>query len=443
MNEDIRFGRAVDAFLADTAPSYGPQDLFDEIFLSTSRIRPRPRWLALLKEPTMRYDSHLVTGSPALRLAAIVAMTVSLVLGLTAMVAGAATLLPSPSADDGPHNGLIAFDSNGDIWVAEPDGRDRRQLTFDAAAGRGRDWGPVWSPDGSMLAYTRDGSGSAPAGIDIIDVDGHEVASVAQFGRGFCTCRTEDPDWSAYDGRPSWAPDSRRVAYSIFVPKGYGYHQVFVRALDATNSETLDPSGSDPLERGTGPVWSPEGTRIAYVRPDAPGSLVVMSLSPRGRSIVESASTEPAWSPDGRRIAYAVKSEDDYDIAIADLDGSGERTIVSEPTDERWPAWSPDGRRIAYVRADAESAAHRVVIVDVTQGEGSRRVLDIPGVVDAPPVWSPDGSQLAIWVQPVDDGRAGGLTIVDLTDATRPVTIPADSETFRASWQSTGAPLHP
>jgi hypothetical protein len=177
------------------------------------------------------------------------------------------------------------------------------------------------------------------------------------------------------------------VAYSIFITKGYGYHQPFIRALDATNSETLDPFGSDPLERGTGPVWSPDGTRIAYVRPDTPGSLVVTSLSPRGRSIIESASTEPTWSPDGRRIAYVVKSEDDYDVAIADADGRRERTIASEPTDERWPAWSPDDRRIAYVRADAESAAHRVMVVDVAPGEGSERVLDISGVVAAPPVW--------------------------------------------------------
>jgi Tol biopolymer transport system component len=390
----------------------------------------------------MRYRSQFVTGSPALRLAAI-AMTVGLVLGLTAIGAGAATSPSGRPVDDGPQNGLIAFDSSGDIWVAEPDGRDMRQMTFDAASGRGRDWGPVWSPDGSMLAYTRDGSGSDPAGLIIVDVDGHEVATVVQFGRGFCTCRTDDPAWSAYDWRPSWAPDSRRVAYSIFVTKGYGSHQVFIRALDATNAETLDPSGSDPLERGTGPEWSPDGTRIAYVRPDAPGELVVTSLSPRGGSIVASASTEPTWSSDGRRIAYAVKSQEDYDIVISDTDGRGELPIASEPTDERWPAWSPDDRRIAYVRADAESAAHRIVVVDVAQGEGSGRVLDISEVVAAPPVWSPDGSQLAIWVQPVEAGRAGGLTIVDLTDATPPVTIPADSETFRASWQSMGAPLDP
>ena len=244
MNDDLRVRRAVDAFLADAAPSHGPHDLLDDVFLSTSRMRPRRRWLALLKEPPMRYDFHLVTGSPALRLAAIIAMTVSLVLGLTAIVAGAATLLPSPSVDDGPHNGLIAFDSNGDIWVTDIEGSVRNQLT----SGPSWDRTPVWSPDGQQIAYWSQRNPTAPHQLLIIAADGSEPQVV----RNLVADRLDISD--AYTW-PEWSPDGALSRTRSSPSTAGALHRAAGSSRPARRSGS--PAGRDPR-------WAPDGASIAY-----------------------------------------------------------------------------------------------------------------------------------------------------------------------------------
>jgi parallel beta-helix repeat protein len=85
MNDDARSERLLANGLADLAPTRAPGRLSTTITAETARTRPRPRWLAVLKEPPMRISSTLAVGSPTARVAAIVAAT--LLIG--AAVAGA------------------------------------------------------------------------------------------------------------------------------------------------------------------------------------------------------------------------------------------------------------------------------------------------------------------------------------------------------------------
>ena len=97
MNDDSRQGRDVASFFAATAPPRGPDTLLDDVLLTTSRMRPRPRWFAILKEPPMRISTRVAVGSPTSRLAAIVALTLVLSVAATAGVLAGAALLQSPT----------------------------------------------------------------------------------------------------------------------------------------------------------------------------------------------------------------------------------------------------------------------------------------------------------------------------------------------------------
>ena len=97
MNDDTRQGRDVASFFAATAPSRSPDTLLDDVFLTTGQMRPRPRWLAILKEPPMRISTRVAVGSPTYRLAAVVVLTLLLAVAATAGVIGAASLLQSPT----------------------------------------------------------------------------------------------------------------------------------------------------------------------------------------------------------------------------------------------------------------------------------------------------------------------------------------------------------
>jgi Periplasmic copper-binding protein (NosD) len=86
MNDNDRFERFVaDRFTDEHSgrPSYDA--LHHDIITRAGQLRQRPRWLALIKEPPMRYASHPVAGSTTARVAAIAIATFLLAL----MLAGA------------------------------------------------------------------------------------------------------------------------------------------------------------------------------------------------------------------------------------------------------------------------------------------------------------------------------------------------------------------
>jgi hypothetical protein len=93
MNDDTRFELFLEDSLRELAPNRAPDRLRTTIKTESSRMRPRPRWLALVKEPPMRTSSALAVGSPTVRLAAIVAATLLLMAALAGAGLAGARLL--------------------------------------------------------------------------------------------------------------------------------------------------------------------------------------------------------------------------------------------------------------------------------------------------------------------------------------------------------------
>jgi len=105
MNDDFRFERLFEDGLHELAPRRAPDRLRTKVKAETSEVRPRARWLALIKEPPMRINSRTAAGSPTARVAAImVATLLATLLVISAGVAGARLL-----AADGP----IVVDQSG------------------------------------------------------------------------------------------------------------------------------------------------------------------------------------------------------------------------------------------------------------------------------------------------------------------------------------------
>jgi Tol biopolymer transport system component len=97
--------------------------------------------------------------------------------------------------------GLIAFVRAGDIYVVRPDGRGVRRLTQSAA----NESFPVWSPDGSKLAFVRQ-EGQDPAHLYVVGANGGAVTWISQQGG------------TVSANRPSWSPDSRSLYYAARLP---------------------------------------------------------------------------------------------------------------------------------------------------------------------------------------------------------------------------------
>jgi Tol biopolymer transport system component len=119
----------------------------------------------------------------------------------------------------------------------------------------------------------------------------------------------------------------------------------------------------------------------------------------------------PAWSPDGTKIAFTRRcwhTNDKYDadteVFVMNADGSGQRNLTRRA---RWsdesPAWSPDGTKIAFVSSRGRRRAlegggqapiWRIVVMN-TDGSGQHVLIRNSSRGGHPVTWSPDGKTLA------------------------------------------------
>ncbi|HEY9517707.1 MAG TPA: hypothetical protein VIQ98_00515 [Gemmatimonadales bacterium] len=169
----------------------------------------------------------------------------------------------------------------------------------------------------------------------------------------------------------------------------------------------MNADGTDPIRLVSGqlPAWSPDGSKIAFVRNVGPPfftEIFVMKTDGTGAvniTNVPDFAFTPDWSPDGSRIAYTT--DRDFDINFTELaneiyvlnaDGTLPRNITNHDTaEDGHPAWSPDGSRIAF-----HTNRNGSFEIYVMNADGSNPVnLTNHAASDFNPAWSPDGSKIA------------------------------------------------
>ena len=142
----------------------------------------------------------------------------------------------------------------------------------------------------------------------------------------------------------------------------------------------------------TAPVWSPDGSKIAFMctvaSPFLVTSICVVNADGSGQRkltpLRERDSLWPAWSADSRTILF-TRSIRGYFVFAVNPDGSGERQFLHDPAGDAEPSYAPDGRTLAYLKGSSGRNKWALYI-------GSHELA--AGNIDSP-VWSPDGQQLA------------------------------------------------
>jgi eukaryotic-like serine/threonine-protein kinase len=184
--------------------------------------------------------------------------------------------------------------------------------------------------------------------------------------------------------QPRLSPDGRRLAVAI-----YG---------DSEDLWTYDLARETwarlTFEGGTiGVVWSPDGQQIAFAS-NRKGAWQVYVVSADGGP-ARQITTGQEWrypsgfSPDGRLLACVQHSNQDVEVVIARVDGSGPPVpLGTGARNESYPVFSPDGRWIAY-SADMGNGNR----VFVGEAGGGRRWAVSTGE-GREPMWSRDGRQV-------------------------------------------------
>jgi Tol biopolymer transport system component len=169
-------------------------------------------------------------------------------------------------------------------------------------------------------------------------------------------------------------------------------------AVPVTSVNTLQGSTKDvsvEFHEGTNMAAapSPDGRRIAFT---AMGALWMLPL--RGGIATritgwDMEPTAPVWSPDGSLVAFQnYDAEGNYHLWVVQPDGSGLRRVTTGPYDDREPAWTPDGKGLVFASDRSNDGNYKIWRVSLD--DVYTRLTSGPGA-ESNPALSPDGKQLA------------------------------------------------
>jgi|GEM_PF-5245139 len=235
-------------------------------------------------------------------------------------------------------------------------------------------YSPVWSPDGTQLAFMGTGQQSGRPHWDayVMSSDGSNLRSVSEQGS------------VDYPGSVAWSPDGTQLIYASYDRSGgiAGFYKV---NLDGSAEELINLVVPTFLYTGY-IAWSPDGSQIAFTvseQFDNDGKLYVANVdgsNPHPFPSDDTTFSELEWSPDGQRVVLSTRlnfpgvPNTTDEIAVANADGSNLQVIAGAPPIFLSDAsWSPDGTQIVYIANEAgvESMPNRALWI--VNADGSNR----------------------------------------------------------------------
>jgi Tol biopolymer transport system component len=241
---------------------------------------------------------------------------------------------------DGSQVTFSRWTEPGGIYTINADGSGER-LLFSSGVARA----PVWSPDGTQIAFYFETEGMTAStrmcmGDECRTMPGHLQTEwhvgVVDVADGYL----HQPYVDRFSFSPTWSADGEWLVYdggdSGAIPSEL--HGLCLTTVEGPNNSVLTGNTNDHY-----PVWSPDGTRIAFMHwQHDHWEIYIMNADGSDRHPLTSSSNyvkprpnnvSPAWSPDGEQIVFLSDRSGEWEFYVMDADGSHQHKILENVTD--------------------------------------------------------------------------------------------------------------
>lgn len=244
--------------------------------------------------------------------------------------------------------------------------------TYPFTAGSHRDQAPLWSPDGSQLAFVSNRSGKNQ--IWVIDTAGGEARQLTKLAAGV--------------SGPAWSPDGRLMAFTARVKAGEEL-ETEGQAKEKKGKDASDVRVINRIKYKFNGIGFFDDTRIQVFVVALPGG------EPRQITFGDYDHEHPSWSPDGKSLVFAANRtpEEDYtnvkDIWVAPVIAGEPRQVTKSVGPVGNPIWSADGQTIFHTGHGNEfgGATHPAIWSVPADGGPQTRLTDPELAVGSGVTW--------------------------------------------------------
>lgn len=248
-----------------------------------------------------------------------------------------------------------------ELIIADSDGENPRV----ALRSREPIISPVWSPNGSRVAYVS--FESRKPVVFIHELSTGKRRAVAQF--------------PGNNSAPAFSPDGSTLAVALSRDGGT---QIYLMSVNGGAARRFTTGSGISTE----PVFSPDGAWI-YFTSDRGGKPQIYRKRVSGGSASRvtfgvSYAVSPALSPDGKKLAYIARTGRGFQVNVLEL-ATGSNFVVSRTGGDESPSFSPNGELILYASGGRGSG---VLYASSADGKISTRLSSRGGSIREP-AWGP------------------------------------------------------
>lgn len=219
----------------------------------------------------------------------------------------------------------------------------------------------AWSPDGKRIAFYAKYDEKKTWSIHTVNTDGTNWKRLTHAK-------------NTWDNSPTWSPDGAKIVFARAYKDSLEHRKYEIRTMNSDGTDQQQIKGLS----GGGPYFASED-QIVYHSQPGPSEIYIVNLDGSNQKRLTNNETEdwhPEVSPDGKEIAFMSDRDGNFEIYTMDIDGANPKRLTHSAVGDWYPSWSPDGAQIIFSNATGENGEDRTIYIMNKDGSAIQPIIE-------------------------------------------------------------------